>query len=206
VSQSDYYRGVETAEAALRAAAQAGPAAQARAVHDAMAPAFAATTAAPWLACRRGCDACCHLPVGVTFGEALRLLAAIDAEPGLAAQVDAAAAATAGVPWRELAGQPCPLLAHGACIVHGARPLPCRALGSRDAAACARGLQGRGDVPVDDEAFFRGLGAAASLAAAAEPAGTRELRSALAALRAAGPDGLAAAFLGARPVGDGDGG
>lgn len=205
VSQSDYYRGVEIAQTALRAAAGAGAAERARAVHDAMAPAFAATSANAVSACRRGCDPCCHLPVGVTFGEALRLLAAVPDHPGLAARIGAAAQATAALPWRDLAGQPCPLLHDGACVAHPARPLPCRALASSDAAACARGLRGRGDVPVDDEGFWRGLGAAAALAEADRPAGTRELRSALAALLGAPPEGAAAAFTAARPAGALDG-
>lgn len=203
MGQSDFYRGVETAQRALRGAAGAGAAARAEVVHAALQPAFDGTDEAPRRACRRGCDACCHLPVGIAYGEALRLAAAVAAVPGLPQRLAAAAAATAGLPWRELAGLACPLLDGGACLVHAARPLPCRALASRDAAACAAGLAGRGDVPVDDAAFLLGLGAASALAAAEVPAGTRELRSALAAvLRAGDPPAREAAFAAARPAGE----
>lgn len=201
VSQSDYYRGVEVAQTALRNAAPASPAERAAAVHDAMAPWFEATDLAGQRACRRGCSHCCHLPVGVTFGETLRLATAVRAVPGLVDRIEREAAATAALAWPRLAGRPCPLLADDACLIHPARPLPCRALASSDAAACERGLHGRGDVPVDDVAFWRGLGAASALAAAAAPLGSRELRSALAAVLAAAPADDAAAFLAARPAG-----
>ncbi len=202
MSQSDYYRGVEVAEAALRGTRGQPPAARAAAVHAAMAPWFAATTAAPLRACRRGCSHCCHLPVGVTFGEAMRLAAAVRAQPELARRVIAEAEATASLPWPELAGRPCPLLHDGACLVHADRPLPCRALASSDAEACERGLRGTGNVPVDDEAFWRGLGAAAALANSAAPTGTRELRGAVHALLVAEPSGIVEAFAAARPAGD----
>ena len=200
VSQSDYYRGVEVAQTALRAAAQAGPAERAAAVHDAMTPWFEATDLAALRACRRGCSHCCRLPVGITFGETLRLAAAVRAVPGLVEHIEREAAATALHTWPQLAGRPCPLLAEDACVIHPSRPLPCRALASSDAAACERGLHGRGDVPVDEAAFWRGLGAASALAAAA-PLGSRELRNALAAVLAASPAAAAAAFLAARPAG-----
>jgi hypothetical protein len=55
-------------------------------------------------------------------------------------------------------------------------------------------------VPRDEAAFWRGLGAAAALAGD-PPGGSRELRSALAALLAH-PADPAAAFAAARPAGD----
>jgi hypothetical protein len=199
VSQSDYYRGVEVAQQALAGAA-ASPQARAAAVHEAMAGPFADTPLAAQHACRAGCDHCCHLPVGITFGETLRLVDALAALPAVAPRVADAARATAHRSWRELATLPCPLLQDRRCCVHDARPLPCRALASTDADACARGLRGSANVPVDDAAFVRGLGAAAALAAADAPVGRRELRSALAAVLAAkGPHERAAAFAAARP-------
>lgn len=200
VSQSDFYRGLETAQQALTAAGAASPGARAAAVHTAMAPLFVATALAPRHACRIGCDHCCHLPVGITFGEAVRLAEAVRDLPALARHVVEHAAATAPCSWRELAGRPCPLLRDRACSVHASRPLPCRALASSDAAACARGLSGTADVPVDDTAFVLGLGAGTALATADAPPGHRELRGALAAVLTAALAGRAAAFAAARRV------
>jgi hypothetical protein len=200
MSQTEFYRGV--AAAALALAPQQGPAERAAAVHAALAPLFDDTALAPTRACRRGCDHCCHLPVGVTFGEALRLAAAIERLPPVQAKVVTDARQTAATDWAALVGQPCPLLAHGACVVHADRPLACRALASSDAEACARALRGPAVVPLDGEALWRGLGAGDALAAAEPAAGHRELRSALAAVLVATDAGRADAFLGARPVGD----
>lgn len=214
MSHSEFYRGAEAAARALHALPPPGdPGAAAAAVHAAAEPLFATTTDAGRHACRRGCAHCCRFPVGVTFAEAVRLADAIRGSP-LAARFAAAAAATAADAWSTLAGQPCPLLVDEACAAHAARPLPCRALASRDAAACAQALAGPGDVPTDGEAFWRGLGAAATLGAAPWgvhaptadtplPTGSRELRAAVAAVLAAGDDlrQAAAAFTQARPAG-----
>jgi len=204
VSQSDYYRGLEIAERALRASLTSPAAEQAREVHEAITPWLDNTLLAASRACRRGCSHCCHLPVGVTFGEAMRLLEALQLRPNLQARVLADADTTAPMAWPQLALRPCPLLHDAACEVHPHRPLPCRALASTDAEACERGARGAGNVPVDDESFWRGIGAAAALAKAAEPFGTRELRSALAAMLRAAPGAAAAAFAAARQAGPED--
>jgi Fe-S-cluster containining protein len=196
VHHAEYYRGLELAQQALRGAG-AEPGARARAVHAAMAPAFADTPAAPQRACRAGCAHCCHLPVGVTFAEALALAAALRANAALAARVLAAARDTADLAWQELALLPCPLLTDGTCAAYELRPLPCRALASSDADACRAARDSRGAAPLDDVAFVRGLGAAAALAAA-DPPGTRELRAALAALLHGDAAGHAARFRAAR--------
>jgi Fe-S-cluster containining protein len=175
---AEYYRGAEAAAAAL-AAETLAPAIAATAVHAAMAPLFAATTDHDQLACRNGCDHCCHYPVGVTPGEAELLASAIAADTLLVARVQAAATATASSRQEQLVGEPCPLLVEHRCAVHAARPLPCRALGSRDANACAAALTGPAIVPRDEAAYWRGLGASAALADAHGP--VRELRQALAA-------------------------
>ncbi len=200
MSQSAFYRGLEIAQQAM-AQVPTSAAGQAAQVHTALAAPLANTTPNAPAACRAGCAACCHLPVGLYFGEALRLRAALEHQPALRAEVASAAAATATLPWRALAGQPCPLLRNGLCAVHPARPLACRALASSDAAACARGVAGTGDVPIDDAAFWLGQGGAAALAAA-QPAGPRELRSALHALLHNTPHDAAAlaAFAAARPT------
>lgn len=200
MSQTEFYRGVAAAAQAL--GRSQAPAERAAAVHAAMAPLWDDTPHAGHRACRRGCDHCCHLPVGVTYGEVLRLLAAVERLPPLPEHVAAEARRTAAMPWRALVAQPCPLLADGACTVHAARPLACRALASSDADACARALRGPAVVPFDGDALWRGLGAADVLAGAETAAGHRELRSALAAVLAAAPAARAAAFLAARPVGD----
>lgn len=204
MSQSDFYRGVERATAALAAHGSAPPDRRAETVHLALAPLFAATPRAADRACRRGCAHCCHLPVGITFGEAALLAGALRQRPDVRHRFVAAASPLAGASWRDLIGRPCPLLADGACSLHDARPLPCRALAATDADGCARGLAGTGDVDLDAESFLLGLGAADALAHAETPAGTRELRSAVLALF---DDDPAASFMVARrpDVGAADG-
>lgn len=212
-SLDEYYRGFEAAAAALvgrpQAAHDADPRTAAAVVHAASSAWLAAAPERP-RACRSGCAHCCHFPVGVTFGEALLLHEAL-AQQGAEHQRVLAAARAPGdaLPWAELVGQACPLLEHGRCSVYAARPLPCRALASSDANACAAALHGTGAVPRDEVAFWRGVGAVAALGRD-EPAGSRELRSALLALHAVlghqprcGEAELAAArasFAAARPV------
>lgn len=199
-NQAEYYRGVEAGAAALAAAGRggSGPAAAAVAVHAAAAPLLAARPDAP-RACAAGCAACCRFPVGVRLGEALRLAVGLAEAPALAAAVRADAAATAATPWAGLVGRPCPLLVDGRCAVYDARPLPCRALASADATACAEALSPApaAAVPRDEVAWWRGLGLAAALDAGSDVA-PRELRSALAAVLAAPSGGEVAAFAGSR--------
>lgn len=213
-SLDEYYRGLEMAAAALvgmsETAPSTDPAAAAAAVHQASSAWFAASPERP-RACGPGCAHCCHFPVGVTFGEALLLheaLARRGAEPHQRA-LAAARALGEATPWERLVGHGCPLLEHGRCSAYEARPLPCRALASRDARACAAALHGSAEVPRDEVAFWRGVGAVAALGRH-EPVGSRELRSALLALHAVlgprprvDPGELAAAraaFAAARPV------
>jgi hypothetical protein len=193
---AEFYRGAEAASRAVATTEpKASPAARAALVHVALAPLLAAGErpephdaagpgcegAAASRACTAGCDACCHFPVGVTFGEALLLAAAVRVDRELAARVATAAGATHERPWSELVGLPCPLLTNGECAVYAARPLPCRALASSDAGACRAALASPTVVPCDEAALFRGLGAT-NVLAAEHPAGLRELRSAVAAL------------------------
>lgn len=204
MANSEYYRGLERAQGALDAAPP-DPDRRAAAVHRAMTPLFARTPAAGDRACRAGCDACCHFPVGVTWPEAMRLSAYVAASPALTNRVLAAARASRPLAWAALAGSPCPLLADGECGAYAARPLPCRAMASADADACAAAVHGHANVPIDEIAFARGLGAAAALASDGAPMGTRELRAALAALLTHPPAARAAAFAAARGPDDRDG-
>ncbi len=193
--QRAYYTGLESATSAL-ARAEQGPGARAQAVHAA----FEAPAGAD-LACRAGCAHCCSFPVGVRLAEAALLAAEIARDPALRARVLADAATRATASWNDLVGRPCPLLRDGACSCYGHRPLPCRALASRDDDACRRALRAEGSTPRDEEGWWRGLGAAAALD---DELGPRELRAALAALlvldRAATPTAIEAAFGAARGV------
>lgn len=199
-NQGEYYRGAEAAGCAIAAAGSGDAAAVAAAVHTGLEALLRDTPAAARRACHRGCDSCCHYPVGVTFGEAVLLARAVGADARLRERVLVGAAATAGVPWHDLVGTACPLLVGGACAAYAVRPLPCRALASRDDVACGRALAApaTAEVPRDEAAFWRGLGAAAALAGT-NGLGTRELRAAVAALLALGE--TAAAFTRARPAG-----
>jgi hypothetical protein len=199
-NHAEFYRGVEAARRAIGAAAGADPAATAAAVHGAMEALLGDTQGQPARACHRGCAHCCHFPVGVSFGEALRLARRVDGEPTLRDRVVRAATATAALPWTDLVGIACPLLVDGECAVYAERPLPCRALASRDAHACASSLAGSDrPVPRDETAFWRGLGASDALADAGQ-LGTHELRAAIAALLGR-PADAAVAFAAARPAG-----
>lgn len=196
---SAFYRGLEAAQ-------RIGPLPPAERAHraaDLLHELEAIGRPAPW-ACRAGCAHCCSHPVGIAYGEALRLLQAIAALPDperrrLRAAIAAAAQATAALPWLQLSRRPCPLLDGQRCAVYAARPLACRAFGSTDAEACAADARGEPTaVPFDRRAFGLGLGLGAALAA---PHGHRELRAALAALLDCAPADAIAAFVAARPAG-----
>ncbi|MCK5944744.1 MAG: YkgJ family cysteine cluster protein [Planctomycetes bacterium] len=200
-TQREYYRGLERASEALtrgraRLDGDGAVADRAAAVHATLADA-----PAPGTACSFGCGHCCRFPVGIRLGEAVLLADAIDEDASLRQAVADEFAATRELPWGELAGRPCPLLRDEACASYDARPTPCRALTSFDAAACERSLTEPGPVPRDEAGWWRGLGAATVLD---EGIGARELRAGLAAVLACGPrapfDVRAAAFASARAV------
>lgn len=196
-NQAEFYRGLEAAGDALRRNTSPSPADQAARVHDAVEPLLAQTEHHAQLACRLGCSHCCHYPVGITYPEAMRLVEAVRSQSELVERIHNANASVREQAWEQLVGVPCPLLRNDACSVHESRPMPCRALGSLDAAACAEALITDRAPPRDEEAWWRGLGAVHALAQP-EPAGSRELRSAVSnILSAAAPDSERA-FLTAR--------
>jgi hypothetical protein len=108
----------------------------------------------PPFACREGCDWCCHLPVGTSAPEVVRIAAylrqtlspeelqatrervarADDARRGLRADR------------RARARLPCALLVDHRCSAYPARPLTCRGFNSRDAARCKQFVESRSRV------------------------------------------------------------
>jgi Fe-S-cluster containining protein len=113
----------------------------ARAFHRA----FAAMAPKEPVACRAGCNYCCHQVVSARAPEVFLLARAIaalpdDARGRLAARIRAAAAAAAGltVAERHRRNLPCPVLEDGRCALYADRPLACRAFASTDVDACAR--------------------------------------------------------------------
>ena len=97
----------------------------------------------PVLACRAGCDACCHLhvmvPPGVAEAMARHLVAhlAPSALAALKTELQKAVDAAQGLPDPSKLHYRCPLLGiDGLCTVYEVRPLTCRAFTSKSAAAC----------------------------------------------------------------------
>ncbi len=76
------------------------------------------------LACRAGCEACCHVELEVSDVEAGAIRGAIDA---LSRDARERLAERARRPPVE--GGPCVMLEGGRCVVYGARPLVCRTQG-----------------------------------------------------------------------------
>lgn len=100
------------------------------------------------LACGRGCNHCCHRPVGTTAPSVLRIAAALrerQTEAEFAQALERVVALdnkTHGMPWTltERPPFPCAFLVEGACSIYSVRPLVCRAWNSADADACQRAL------------------------------------------------------------------
>ena len=96
------------------------------------------------LACRKGCDLCCHLRVAATAAEVFALLdylrQTVPASewPALAADINERAGQIHALSPGQLlrTNLPCPLLVDGACRAYPARPLNCRAYHSLDYQAC----------------------------------------------------------------------
>jgi len=105
----------------------------------------------PFVACAKGCSACCHMNISITSAEAERLGKAIGRRP---------------IPIRNslhrskkhFAGKPCTFLVHGGteCSVYAERPLACRTHASffTDAAPCQPDVMNDIEVP---QVAFGGL-------------------------------------------------
>jgi Fe-S-cluster containining protein len=110
------------------------------------------------VACRAGCDHCCHQIVGVTPPEALAIFdhlsrTASDAELAeISARVAEARARTRGLTSAERFSpdHPCPFLRTGRCSIYEVRPLSCRGMNSLDAHECETRLR----EPAAREAFL----------------------------------------------------
>jgi Fe-S-cluster containining protein len=100
------------------------------------------------LACRAGCNHCCHQSVGVTPPEVLTIFTHLSdhrSEPELLAlteRVLAADRATRGLSseQRQSPSLPCPMLEEGRCSIYAVRPLSCRGVNSIDEQACVSKL------------------------------------------------------------------
>jgi len=167
------------------------------------------------IACKAGCNWCCHQHVAILGAEALAVqefIAGTALEERLRAHLPALLGLDAEA--RRAARTPCPFLEASGCAIYEVRPNRCRAVYSRDAAYCQRRYEGVRDEPVDPnrpipiepvslgDATLAGLGQA--LNAHGMSAETLELLLALAILQenpdaaadyAAGGDPFAAARL-----------
>jgi hypothetical protein len=110
---------------------------------------FTATDPPPPLACREGCDWCCHLTVGTAAPEVLRIadhLRQTLPPDDLRATVERVAALDdrrRRLPANQRADArlPCALLVDHRCAAYPVRPLTCRGFNSSDAHQCELFLQ-----------------------------------------------------------------
>jgi hypothetical protein len=99
--------------------------------------------AEPYVACRKGCSACCHMDVSITLAEAERLASASGRPMNRHVRP-----LSEHTPRHTVA--PCPFLVEGACSVYEARPFACRAHFSFDTSAywCQPGRVFDEDMPM----------------------------------------------------------
>lgn len=106
--------------------------------------ASAPTAARESIACRAGCGACCHVPIGLLAHEVLIVAHHVQihfSPTDLDALIERTAVHRAAVAGRSnlertLLRRPCALLKEGSCSVYEARPEACRSHHSHSAAAC----------------------------------------------------------------------
>jgi hypothetical protein len=131
---------------------------------------------APRLACREGCDACCHQRVVVTAPEVIVIAARISdnhSAEELSALVDRLAAQL-----RKQIREPCPLLSRGRCTIYECRPLRCQGHSGVDARSCHR-LDHLVWLPQEQSFRAASRGIALGAARCGVGSGTYELKRAL---------------------------
>jgi hypothetical protein len=119
------------------------------------------------LACKPGCDFCCHRPVGTNAASVLRMVAWLRSRlppselDAVLASVAALDDQTHGATWtvRERPPHACAFLVGGSCSVYEVRPFVCRAWNSASAQACERAL-GQDSVEMRFDLFQRTVFAA----------------------------------------------
>jgi putative zinc- or iron-chelating protein len=101
------------------------------------------------VACKAGCDHCCHQAVGVTAPEALAIVDHLKSTRSsgelarVAAKISERHAKTSHLSSQDRFSpdHPCPFLEAGQCSIYDARPLACRGMNSLDAGECATRLR-----------------------------------------------------------------
>jgi Fe-S-cluster containining protein len=102
------------------------------------------------IACKAGCNWCCHQHVAVLGAEAVAIhqhIAGSDLEQRLRERLPGLLALDAET--RRSTRTPCPFLETAGCAIYEVRPNRCRAVYSRDASYCQRRYEGVRDEPVD---------------------------------------------------------
>lgn len=139
------------------------------------------------IACKKGCDFCCHSRVLVSAPEAFRLDRAVRAKgPTYLLEFRQRAAKVSGRTTDERFGKklPCPALVGGACTVYADRPLNCRQVTSYAVEPCQgefEGVAGTISMPAHGVLHAENLriAEAASLLTAGKPVAFYELSQAV---------------------------
>ena len=129
--------------------------------HQAVADSAEREVGSASIACRAGCNHCCHMRVVVTVPEIIFLYEYVAANFSTVdradlnrriVSLDTRSHGLSDEEWGVRHWQ-CPMLVGGLCSVYPARPLECRGYNSTDVAACAAAAEdySEWDVPMNDE-------------------------------------------------------